>query len=67
MAGHQEDLDLAASTDDRPVVFLAFRHNRRVSRIAAKLRDDIAERGVFAYRAIDDRHPGWSLDQRLTS
>jgi hypothetical protein len=56
---------LDAPTDDRPIVFLAFKHNRVVSRIARKVRDDLALRVVFAYRGMDDPHPGWPLQQRL--
>jgi TIR domain len=54
-----------APTDDRPIVFLAFKHNGIARRIAAKVRDDLGRRTVFAYRALDDPHPGWPLQQRL--
>lgn len=47
------------------MVFLAFSHNRVASKVAQKIRDDLALREVFAYRAIDDPHPGWPLQQKL--
>lgn len=46
-------------------MFLAFKHNPRVGRITERLRGDLEGHGVYAYRAKDDPHPGWPLQQRI--
>lgn len=52
---------------DRPLIFLAFRHNRNVGSITKKLKADLEPRRVIAYRAIDDPRPGDSLPKKLDS
>jgi hypothetical protein len=47
------------------VVFLAFKHNRNAGSVAARLKRDLGPRLIYAYRAIDDPHPGWLLQPRL--
>lgn len=49
----------------RPLVFIAFSHNPVVDAIAVRIRDGLRGRGVDSYRARDDRHPGWHLQQRI--
>lgn len=54
-----------AAKADRPLVFLAFRHNKNVGSISKKLKVDLERREVIAYRAMDDPRPGDSLTKRL--
>lgn len=56
-------MDVAGPT--RPLVFLAFKHNEVVNALAVRLKNELVLRGVDAYRAIDDPHPGWDLDEKI--